>query len=228
MLDLSVNNLRGPGSLVASSMLQHLKLRSCRVSTADGAADPVSWQQVFPGPGRLPHLTALQLLHPKPALQHAHMEGVVACCSGLQVLHLGPIPDSVTSILTRLSGLTSLTLWSASDQQCSSLAQLTGLRELGVGDASGVSAAGLRQLAALEQLTSLGLQCPKLSRDVLREYMSDKLPGYPLYDCVIVNKVCMYVGGCGEGEGGHCLTIIRTRCGAVNDSLLLWVVGQQQ
>jgi len=61
-------------------MLQHLELDYCAVSSADGAAGPASWQQVFPGPGRLPHLTSLRLVHPEPALQHADMECVVACC----------------------------------------------------------------------------------------------------------------------------------------------------
>jgi len=148
-------NLSGPGSLVASSMLQHLELEDCRVSSADEAADPVSWQQVFPGPGRLPHLTSLRLIDLEPTLQRADMESAVSCCSSLQVLQLDTLPDSATAALTRLSGLTSLILRKASDQQCSSLAQLTGLRELRVYDASSVFAAGLRQLAALEQLTSL-------------------------------------------------------------------------
>jgi len=150
-------NISGPGSLVVSSMLQHLVLHECRVSAADEAAGPVSWQQVFPGPGRLPHLTSLQLLYTMPDLQHADMECVVSCCSSLQVLRLYILPDSVASALTRLSGLTSLMLDTANDQQCSSLAQLTGLRELRVDCASEVFAAGLRQLAALEQLTSLEL-----------------------------------------------------------------------
>jgi len=184
-----------PGSLVASSMLQHLELCFCRVSAAGGAADPLSWQQVFPGPGQLPHLTTLQLRSVDPVLQHADMECVVACCSNLQVLHLGALPGSFASTLTRLSGLTSLILLSASDQQCSSLAQLTGLRELRVSNASEVFAAGLRQLAALEQLTSLGLHYLGWSSDVLREHMSDRLPGplsNMLYQHSLINQVCVY------------------------------------
>jgi len=67
-----------PGSLDAISMLQHLDVSHCRVSAADGAADPVSWQQVFPGPGRLPHLTSLRLIEPEPDLRHVDIECVVA------------------------------------------------------------------------------------------------------------------------------------------------------
>jgi len=188
--------LSGPGRLVASSMLQQLELYCCKIHAADEAADPVSWQQVFPGPGRLPHLTSLLLIGPD--LQHAEsqvrFELVVSCCSSLQVLHLDTLPDSITSELARLSGLTSLTLWNASDQQCSSLAQLTGLRELRVYDARKVTAAGLRQLAALEQLTSLGFRSLGWSSDVLREHMSDRLPGPRpdmIYKYAIVNQVCV-------------------------------------
>jgi len=193
VLKLRDINLSGPGSLVASTMLQHLELRFCGVSAADGAADPVSWQQVFPGPGRRPHLTSLKFASVEPDLQHADMECVVACCSNLQVLQVEDLPDSFAPALTRLSGLTSLMLGKSSDQQCSALAQLTGLRELRLMDASEVFAAGLRQLAALEQLTSLGLHSLGWSSDVLREHMSDRLPGPHTYEYGISNKVC----GCG-------------------------------
>jgi len=191
--------LNGPGSLVASSMLQHLELGDCRLRVAaDGAAGPVSWQQVFSGLGRLPHLTSLKLIRPDPALQHADMECVVSSCSSLQALHLHTLQDSFASTLTHLSGLTSFILGSGSDQDCSSLAQLTGLRELRVMKAGQVSAAGLRQLAALEQLTSLGLGLCNVGRRsrVLREHMSDKLPGPPNeFMYAIVNKVCACVWG---------------------------------
>jgi len=83
LLKLQAFNLQGPGSLVASTMLQHLELVSCTIAAADGAADPASWQQVFPGPGQLPHLTSLRLFFEEPALQQADIEGVVACCSNL-------------------------------------------------------------------------------------------------------------------------------------------------
>jgi len=191
VLRLSYINLSGPGSLVASSMLQRLELQNCKVSAASEAADPVSWQQVFPGPGRLPHLTSLKMTDLGPRLQHADMECVVACCSNLQVLQLDTLGDRIASAVTRLSGLTSLTVWSARDQQCISLAQLTGLRELRVDDARLMSAAGLRQLTALEQLTGLGLDCFGRPPDVLREHMSDRLPGPLEYLCVLVNKVCV-------------------------------------
>jgi len=197
VLKLCGINLSGPGSLVASSMLQHLGLRRCSVSAADGPADPVSWHQVFPGPGRLPHLTSLRMTNPKPGMQHADMACVVGCCSSLQVLQLDTIPDNIASTLTCLPGLNSLTLGSASYQQCSSLAQLTRLRELRVDEASEVLAAGLRQLAALEQLTSLGLNSLGCTSAVLREHMSDRLPGPLAYDYkyAIINKVCVGVDG---------------------------------
>jgi len=200
VLELCNIYLSGPGSLVTSSMLQHLKLHSCRFSAADGAAGPASWQQVFPGPGRLPHLTSLHVRHPKPDLGHADFECVVACCSSLQVLHLQTLPNGATSTLARLPDLTSLMLWEANDQLCSSVAQLTRLRALGVYNAREVFAAGLRQLAALEQLTSLGLQFLGWSSDVLREHMADVLPGpfmYEYHGLAIVNQVgmCVVAGG---------------------------------
>jgi len=107
------------------------------------------------------------------------------------VLDLDTLPNSIAPALMRLSGLTSLILWSATDQQCSSLAQLTGLRELRVDNAHEVFAAGLQQLAALEQLTSLGLDYLEWSSDVLREHMSDRLPGPCTYEYGIINKVCV-------------------------------------
>jgi len=70
VLELRAVKLSAPGSLVASTMLQHLILQDCWLSAADGVAGgPVSWQHVFPGPGRLPHLTSLQLSMVQPGLQ---------------------------------------------------------------------------------------------------------------------------------------------------------------
>jgi len=193
VLELCDMDLR-PDSLLASTMLQHLGLSCCMVIAAHGAADPISWQQVFPGPGQLPHLISLSLKDLEPDLQHADMEWVVFCCSSLEELHLGTLQDSFASALARLSGLTSLKLWTASDQDCSSLAQLTGLMDLTVYDASEVFAAGLRQLAALEHLTSLGLNDLGWSNQVLREHMSDRLPEEILtYKYAIVNKGCVCV-----------------------------------
>jgi len=203
-------NLRGPGSLVASTMLQHLEFFDCRLGAADGAAGgPVSWQQVLPGPGRLPHLTSLELLMLQPDLQQGDMERVVACCSSLRALHLDTMQDSFASALAQLSGLTRLKLEEAGDEQCGALAQLTGLRQLTVDDPWRVSAVGLRQLAALEQLTSLGfvdmymsaVSWPRscstwLSKvsPVLQEQMSDRLSDY---EHAIVNQVCV---GCMGGQ----------------------------
>jgi len=187
------------GSLFASTMLQQLELHSFGVSAADGAAGPVSWQQVFPGAGLLPHLTLLKLMNPQPGLQHADMECLVACCSSLQVLGMvqDTLPDNFASALACLSGLTSLSLYEARDEECSSLAQLTGLRELRVHNASDVSTAGLQQLATLAQLTCLHfvnshlpsfIQASRLLWEQLSDELSSEL-------CAIINKVC------GQREG---------------------------
>jgi len=198
LLKLSYSNLSGPGSLVASSMLQHLELYQCRVSAADGAAGPVSWQQVFSGPGRLPYLTSLLMQDLEPDLQHPDIEYVVSCCRNLQVLELDAMPNNSASALMCLSGLTSLGLDRVDDQQCSSLAQLTGLRKLRVEDASKVFAAGLRQLAALEQLTSLEIDPLGCTSDVLQAYMSDIPPGPFTPYHTLVNQVCVCVWGGGD------------------------------
>jgi len=178
---LSIQNvsIMGPGSLLASTMLQHMELERCSFVTAGWVADPGSWQQVFSVPGGLPRLTSLDLSIVSPELQQADFEDVVSCCGSLQVLTLDTLQDSFCSALMHLSGLTSLTLNNPDDQQCSSLPQLTGLRALGLGDASEVSVAGLRQLAALQQLTSLGIGYNfdlAKSRPELKELMSDRLP----------------------------------------------------
>jgi len=184
------------GSLFGGTMLQQLELHLCRVN-ADGAAGPVSWQQVFPGPGLLPHLTMLKVTGPMPDLQHADMECLVACCSSLQVLgmELHPFPDNVASALTGLSGLTSLTLFEASDQECSSLTPLTGLRELRIINGPYVSAAGLQQLATLEQLTCLRFRA--LPMFILASHLLQKQVSLEVSEgwCTIINKVC------GQGEG---------------------------
>jgi len=224
VLKLRNIHLSSPGTLAASSMLQHLELRFCRVSAAVGAANIVPWQHVFTGPGRLPYLTSLQLIHLTPILQHADMECVAACCSSLQVLDLDTPWPGATSALTCLTGLTSLTLSRTRDKQCSSLAQLTGLRELRMYDASEVSAAGLHQLAALEQLTSLELYSQGWSSDVLREHVSHRLSGPFTYTYAIINQVCVYVCAYlrvwGRGIMG---------CNSWHPTLLLlWVAWQAQ
>jgi len=155
VLCLSNFELKGPGSLLASTMLQDLDLSGCSIIAADGAADPVSWQQVFPDPRQRPDLTSLRLLGMQPALQQTDIERVVACCSSLQLLHLETLQDSSASALAGLPSLTRLHISSSSDQQCGSLAQLSGLRELEVDDAADVTITGLRQLTALSELTSL-------------------------------------------------------------------------
>jgi len=169
---------KGPGSLVASTSLQHLELYSCTITAADGAADPVSWQQVFPGPGQLPHLTSLQLHKEDPTLHQADIEAVVACCSNLKVLHLDTLQDSFVPALARAPRLTSLQLHDASDELCSAMVQLTGLRQLAVGSPGHLSAVGLRQLAALQQLTRLRFgRFPCSELDTLADHlMQDNLP----------------------------------------------------
>jgi len=191
-LMLSGFQLKGPGSLVASTMLQHLELYNCSIAAADGAADPVSWQQVFPGPGRLPHLTCLQLFDEVPPLQQADIEVVVACCSNLKAFCRDTSPSSFMPVLARLPGLTSLQLHYAGDEQCSAMAQLTGLRQLKLTVPSQVSVVGLRQLAALQQLTSFGMwlrnfKCIKLVM-LADHLMRDKLKGQGMFDC---NQVCV-------------------------------------
>jgi len=191
--------LRGPGSLVASTLLQHLELSCCALNetspdgrtAADGAAEPVSWQQVLPGPGQLPHLTSLQLSSENPCLEQSDLEHMVAaCCSSLQVLRLGTLQDSFAPALARLPALSSLLLSHLTDAQCAPLAQVTGLKELRVAFCAHLSTIGLQQLAALKQLTSLGIFGGYSSEQVspiLREVLLDKLPGC---SHAIVNKVC--------------------------------------
>jgi len=186
-------DLQGPGSLVASTTLQHLELVACSITAADGAADPVSWQQVFPGPGNLPHLTSLQMFAEEPALQQADIDRVVACCSSLKVLGRDTLQSSLTPTLARLPGLTNLQLLDANDEECSAMVQLTGLRQLMVKVTCQMSAVGLRQLEGLQQLTSLGLgsfTCNELN--ILADYlMKDDLP-----ECLyaIINQVSGRVG----------------------------------
>jgi len=130
LLKLQGFDLQGPGSLVASTMLQHLELDRCSIVAADGAVGPAGWQQVFPGPGQLPHLTSLQLLGEQTTQQQADIEGVVACCSNLKVLALDTLQDSCAPALAQLPGLTDLHLSKASDEECSALVQLTGMKQL--------------------------------------------------------------------------------------------------
>jgi len=233
VLSLRNFNLMGPDSLVASSMLQHLVLNGCRTAAAaaaadfedydddaDGAAEPVSWQQVLPGPGQLPYLTSLQLAYVRPPLQHSDIECMVAAFgSGLQVLHIDSLEDTFAPALARLPAVTILHLNSVTDAVCRALAQLTGLKELRVECFSRISTNGVRQLAALQQLTSLGFHrglgwvgredCP-----VLREVMLDKLPGCSR---AIVNKVRMDV----RRDCGRCIDC----CGCCLHVALLAVCG---
>jgi len=200
-LKLQGFDLKGPGSLVASTMLQHLELVGCSIATADGAADPASWQQVLPGPGQLPHLTSLQLLSEEPKLQQADIEGVVACCSNLKVLGCSMLPSRFVPALARLSGLTNLQLLYANDNDCSAMVQLTGLRQLMVTFPHQVSAVGLRHLAALQQLTKLGFEYFGSSElgPLALHLMKDNLPECL---CALTNKVgrkavqcVLWVGG---------------------------------
>jgi len=195
LLFLKLNRFQfnGPGSVLASTMLQRLEL-SCDITAADGAADPASWQQVFPGPGRLPHLTYLQLWPKEPAVQQADIEHLEECCSSLQVLRLGTLQDSCAPALARLTCLTSVYLGRASDQLCSALVQLTGLRQLAVLSAEWLSAVGLRQLAALNQLTTLGFgPFGRNHFDTLTSHlMADDAPDQARLRIrhLMINKVC--------------------------------------
>jgi len=180
--------LKGPGSLVASTMLQHLELVGCSICAADRAAAPASWQQVFPGPGQLPHLTYLQLWPKEPAVQQADIAYLVECCSNLRVLELGTLEYDFAPALARLPGLTNLLLYEASAEDWAQLAQLTGLRQLAIDQPCGLSTGGLRQLTALNQLTSLGFGdiCDGQLKTLAAHLMSGRLPDYCY---AIINKV---------------------------------------
>jgi len=216
---------RGTGSLVASTMLQRLKLRNCSSDAADRVADmvfnPVAWQQTFRGRGRLPHLTSLQLSFLYPDFQRPDLECVVACCSSLQMLRLDHLNYSTASALERLSGLICLHLRCIDNQECGAVAQLTRLRELRVYSSASLSAVGLRQLAALEQLTSLGFTSCYFDRVdiILKEQMQDDLPGCSY---AIINKVCSntkFWRGKGHVIAGHCRSHVlnkSTVCGCMS------------
>jgi len=191
LLKLKDFNFKGPGSLVASTALQHLELNHCAIAADDGAADPVSWQQALLGSGQLPHLTSLQLFDEQPALQQADVEALVACCTNLKALGYDTLQDSVALALACLPSLTNLRLGEASDELCRAMVQLTGLRVLAVWRPELLSAVGLRQLAALKQLTSLGFG------DFYRSKL-DTLAGHLMTDNItpncwnaIINKVCV-------------------------------------
>jgi len=196
------HSFKGPGSLVASTMLQHLELDACGVAAADDAAAPFSWQQIFPGPGQLPHLTYLQLSwHGEPEVQQADIDLLVGCCSSLKVLALDSLQGSCAPALARLPGLTDLRLDMACDKECSAVVQLKGLRQLMVtapedpddyADEPGqMSVVGLRQLAALSQLTSLGFG--PFYRSWQLDALAQHLMTGNLADCeyAIINKVCL-------------------------------------
>jgi len=101
---LSLHNffLLGPGSLVVSTMLQHLVLDNCLMAAI--------WQRVFPCPGQLPHLTSLQLTPERPEVLYEDIEHVVECCSNLQSLKLGAVDDHMCKFVARLTGLRELRL----------------------------------------------------------------------------------------------------------------------
>jgi len=173
--------LTGPGSHVASSMLQQLDIQRCSLSSPDGTAGLSAWELLFPAPGQLPHLTSCKLHQVEPKPHPADVERLVACCSSLQLLQLDGLQDSElgdsgVSALTRLPYLTTLIVSTVDDQQCSSLAQLTGLRQLKVHDPQGLSPVGLRHLARIEQFTRLGFLCsfdPQKVSTMLEEQLSD-------------------------------------------------------
>jgi len=197
-VSLSWLHLEGISSLVANSMLQHLALDNCNICDSVEAqlAGVTAWQQVFPGPGQLPHLTSLELTRVQPMLQDAGAESMVACCSSLQALHLAAVYASMLSTLVRLPAVTSLRLGKLHALQCPSVVQLTGLRKLQVDNSGPLSVEGLRQLAALQQLIILGFgRAFDLKRvsSTLQEHFSDTPSGCPHG---MVNKV-RAMGGIG-------------------------------
>jgi len=183
---------------VTSPLLQDLVFNWCSInSDVVGAAGPVSWQHIFPGPGQLPHLTSLQLPFTCPALQQADIECVVERCSNLQRFKLCDWTDPFATALMRLPGLTSLDVDLVDDRQCRSLAQLTGLRELAVYRFTGPSDAGVRALTALKQLTRLAIGDFKHSQvsSSLQQQLSGlpRVPGSSGWSRLSLNKVCVFV-----------------------------------
>jgi len=195
--------LTGPGSLVTSTMLQHLELDGCSIAAADGAA-ALDWgQQVFPGPGPLPHLTSLQFVLERPQLKRTDIDRMAACCSSLWGVNLSIPVGSFAPALMRLRDLTNLQVLQASAEDYGALAQLTGLRQLIVGQQCDLSAVALKEVAALNQLTSLGIgsiSCCSELRTLADHLMLDRLP-HTMLDRLshrpyaIVNKGCVCGGG---------------------------------
>jgi len=228
---------RGPGSLVASTMLQRLDLALCRLTAADGAADLVSWQQVFPGPGRLPHLTRLQLWTDQTALQQSDIEQLVECCSSLKVLHLDALHDSFAPAPARLPGLTNLRLFKASAADYGALGQLTGLQQLTVSHPYDLSAVGLRQLVALNQLTSLGFGYFCHSPDAMLNTLVSHLMKDDLRDCqddlsacsyALINKVCVTDGGRMHKSSGVCVMYGYSGEGCILQRTRVWQAGGRE
>jgi len=202
--------LAGPGSLAANSMLKELHLCDCDLRNCDEArACQMDRWLLFPGPGRLPHLTSLTLCSADPAPEQADLQQLVACCSGLRRLELahGSLSWRLTSAsayecLSRLSTLVTLELGVVDDQQCSSLAQLTGLQELRVMHPDKLSTVGLRHLARLQSLTSLSFENafnPYKVSPMLQVQLSDRTEsGCPR---ALVNKVRRAAAGLLRGVG---------------------------
>lgn len=116
-------------ALTASSKLQHLDLKGCKVPAA-------AWQHVFPAAGRqLPHLTTLNIsaVSQPQGGAAAAPEGLVSCCPGLRSLDMQCLQVSAELLLQlqRLSGLRTLFM-SPTDagEGLEAVGQVTGLQEL--------------------------------------------------------------------------------------------------
>jgi len=188
-LSLCNLTLKGPGRPLGSSLLQELVLDRCRLSSIAWPQAMQPWEQAFDTPGRLSHLTTLQLSSVAPALQAADIERVVACCPHLREWYLETSFHTVLGAVAGLKDLATLALSTLYDEQCSSLVQATQLRKLHVNAPWPLSMAGLRQLAGLEQLTCLRFGGPFDDRLVSKEVQGQLSDQCPNCRHAIVNKV---------------------------------------
>jgi hypothetical protein len=150
-------------ALTASSTLQHLNIKSCRMPIG-------AWQHMSPIGRQLPHLTELNISNVQYAKRGIGvgvrtlppLEGtrLVSCFPSLRVLNMQHCRCS-TGLLSALQGLTGLVRLKVghygdqeeSLQSWKAVCQLTGVRELGVVCPSEEGL--LLQLTQLKQLTRL-------------------------------------------------------------------------
>jgi hypothetical protein len=147
-------------ALTASSKLQHLDIRRCKLPAG-------LWQHVFPAGKQLPHLTSLDISR----IAHADAGGtgiipglegsrLVSCCPSLESLNVVGL-QVATDVLAAVQELRKLhTLHLAVDATTAAdrlhgVCQLTGLRDVGVVTPMNAPEELLLQLTQFRQLTSL-------------------------------------------------------------------------